>query len=153
MPKNQGAIDRSRSDGNVVALIERRQKLVRFLNWCGKICVREKCDPPASFHHSVPHTVSLATVLTVWHEAKRRHLARPFLSDRRSTILRAVVHDNNFHLAWSKCPAGKVVANFREAARKASFLVVSWDDDGEIRGVRHTHPWDGSCSELGDGHP
>src|ERR1700745_316837 len=99
------------------------------------------------------HTVSLAAVLAVWHDANRWQLARPFLCDDRSVILGTVIHDNNFRLPASKISASKIIANFREAARKAAFFVVSGDNDGEFRDGRCTHPRDGSCAELGDGHP
>src|ERR1700719_1327288 len=98
------------------------------------------------------HTVSLATVLAFSHEPKRWQLARPFLCNGRRAILGTVIHDNNFRLPVRKIPASEIIANFREAARKAACLVVRGDNNGKFRGSRCTHPRDGSCAELGEGH-
>ncbi len=140
MHGDQAAVHRPGAD-RYVAGLQRVNKFSGFLNWRGEVGIGEKRDAAARFLHAVAHAVAFAAVDTIRNHPKRGNLDAKILRHGRGAIFRAVVHHQHFRF-----PAGarKIRCNPLQCGRKAQFLIVRGDDDGEV-GSRWAHRQKVSC--------
>ena len=123
----------ARTDGDVGAFIQSREKLRSFLNRRGQIGVAEEDDPPACMQHAIADAESFAVVAGIFHQPQDRIFGGETTNNFCGVIAGAVVDDDHFSIPPLGMDVGK---NAFERRSKARILVICRNDDAVSWGQR-----------------
>ena len=128
---DEASIEGAGADGGVVSVVAHgREEFLSLLDRRREVGVAKQRNFAARFEHAVAHAVSLSPVGLVRYQPQFAMLFPVGVYDRGGAIGGTIINDKDFGPVRSGLQVGE---DALDRFRKAAFLVVCRDNDGEVQ--------------------